>query len=82
MFAVALEDLSLCSSKKEDTDGVNWAACSGDKESGTCMRRWVLPSPGRFHHTHLKGCACSFWKKKHARVGRALLAVLMCNGRC
>lgn len=26
MFAVALEDLSLCSSKKEDTDGVNSGA--------------------------------------------------------
>ena len=82
--AIVLEDWSPCSSKKEDTDEVNSGAgllaLMIRSQEPACIAG-SFPLQADFTIPILKGVRVPFGKK-HFRVGRALLTVLMCNGRC
>ena len=82
--AIALEDWSLGNSKKEDTDGVNSGAellaLMIRSQEPACVAE-SFPLQTDFTIPVLKGVRVPFGKK-HFGVGRALLTVLMCNGRC
>lgn len=84
VFAIALEGFSLGSSKKEDSDegnlGAGLLALMIRSQEPACVAG-SFPLQADFTIPVLKGVHVPFGKK-YFRVGRALLTVLMCNGRC